>query len=197
MSNEKRQVTASSIDVVMIPIFLALPLNHARKKSMSKFATCASIGSYADALTRGKQYEVLDEDHTRQQVKILGDNGRVRWYPSACFDLDGTPTPLMTYWQYDAAVGDPLDDWIEVSFDLSDGTRRWLSFVTPLRLKRLLEAPASEMSIWSDHMVIVRSLEPERIDQVLKMLDQDGDLIKASVPYLINQDDEAISNDDV
>jgi hypothetical protein len=103
----------------------------------------------------------------------------------------------MTYWQYDAAVGDPLDDWIEVSFDLSDGTRRWLSFVTPLRLKRLLEAPASEMSIWSDHMVIVRSLEPERIDQVLKMLDQDGDLIKASVPYLINQDDEAISNDDV
>ncbi len=148
---------------------------------MKKMITCTSVSIYQEALTRGQQYEVLDEDTTKQQVKIRGDNGRVRWFPMTCFDLEGRPVAVMVRWQFDNPIENEFDDWVEVSFDLSDGTRRWCSFVTPDRLKRLLDQQHAEPGYWSTHMILVRSLTPEVIERMLRVLDQKGKLLDASV----------------
>jgi hypothetical protein len=46
---------------------------------------CMNVGIFEGALTRGAQYIVLERDNEKRQLKIKGDNGRVRWYPAYCF----------------------------------------------------------------------------------------------------------------
>ncbi|WP_186380570.1 hypothetical protein [Brevibacillus brevis] len=45
----------------------------------NKIVICDFVGTYVNALTRGKNYEVLVEDYEKQQIKIVGDNHRARW----------------------------------------------------------------------------------------------------------------------
>jgi hypothetical protein len=51
-------------------------------------ATCVSVGVYAHALTCD-EYAVLARDTDKDQVKVRGDNGKRRWYPDYCFDMNG------------------------------------------------------------------------------------------------------------
>lgn len=47
---------------------------------MKKVVICNSVGPYVDALTRGKEYEVIADDEEKEQIKIVGDNNRTRWF---------------------------------------------------------------------------------------------------------------------
>lgn len=161
---------------------------------MTQFITCVSVGSYESALTRGRQYELLA--YERDQVKICGDNSRTRWFPVLNFDLLGGLVPLLLSWWFDDPVLDVMNNWdetnnyVDVSFNLSDGQTRWLSFAAPDYLKQLLEprddpahwGGAYEPGIWGSHLVVVRDLKTETVKWMLTYLDQQGELVAHSRP---------------
>ncbi len=93
---------------------------------MSELA-CVSESVYRDALTRGKLYTVLATDGEKRQVRILGDNERIRWFPAYCFDQgDRTVPVLIRYWIEDPITSD-YDLPIEVTVLLSDGSKAVLA----------------------------------------------------------------------
>jgi hypothetical protein len=159
---------------------------------MGTLITCLSIGSYRGALTRGRQYEMLGESATGN-VKVCGDNGRTRWYSKILFDLAGGPAPVLVNWQFDYPIVNEFQDETDVSFTLDDGTRRWCWFITPAHLAARLNQPYAEPGIQSAHMIVVRSLAPEVVGAMLRHLDEQGELIAASLPVLpgVTDDDNA------
>lgn len=156
----------------------------------NKFITCVCVGVFAGALTRGSRYEVLEEDPVKRQVKVRGDNQRHRWYPAYCFDLEGNPAPTLVSWQFDTSVEDEKNDNVDVSFTLSDGTCRWSLFITPDNLNRLLSQPYSTPGLWASHLVVVKLLSPTVVEAMLRHLDENGDLIPASLPINDEEDRE-------
>ncbi len=95
---------------------------------MCPIITCVSVGSYADALTRGKQYEPIAHDTAKNQIRVRGNNGRTRWFNADCFDLTGNVAPTLTHWKFDDPVWDAINgrdatnNAVEVSLTLSDET---------------------------------------------------------------------------
>jgi hypothetical protein len=155
--------------------------------------TCECVGIYERALTRGKDYDLLDQDAPKQRVRIHGDNDRTRWYPMSCFDINRAAAPTLVHWRFDDPVTDPTNDFVEVSMDLSDGTRRWCIFVTPAYLRSWLERSSQCPGIHSHHMIIVSKLTVSAVDCTLACIDQQGELIGASLP--LETESEARSDD--
>lgn len=144
--------------------------------------TCLAVGVYTDALTRGRRYEVLAE-RGDGSVRLRGDNGRVRWFPGDLFDHAGGDAPTLVRWWFvdDHRVPAGGDGWEEVGFELSDGSKRWCSVATPGHLAELLAEPLNA-GIWAPTMVVVRRLEREVVEAVLRHLDRQGELLEASRP---------------
>ena len=57
---------------------------------MDKIVICTSVGVYTKALTRGKEYKEIAEDEEKDQLKIIGDNNRARWFRQGYFAPHGT-----------------------------------------------------------------------------------------------------------
>jgi hypothetical protein len=55
------------------------------KQPLPKAVVCTSTDTYGHALTRGKRYLVLEERADRSKLRLFGDHGRLRWFPSSCF----------------------------------------------------------------------------------------------------------------
>ena len=155
---------------------------------MGRLITCIRAGVYPDALARGRKYELLATSEDGRTVRVRGDNGRTRWYSTTCFDLASGPAPVLVSWQFDERVENALDDLIHLSFVLDDGTRRWCTAVTPACLTRLLEQPYAEPGMHLPHTIVVRSLAAEVVEQALRALDQQGELIAASLPLIHDED---------
>jgi len=82
---------------------------------MSDEITFTSVGVHEGALTRGRRYRLLACDTEKRQVRVHGDNGRTRWFPVECFDLDGGPAPVLVRWQFDEAVATSMPTmWMPV-----------------------------------------------------------------------------------
>lgn len=150
-----------------------------------KKATCRTASIYTEALTRGNIYEILAEDVEKGKVKVKGDNGRTRWFSTACFDLKCNPVPVMIDWQFDDPVSENDDgtdpNWVEISFRLSDGSRRWCIVYTPERLARSLQRPDIDPpGMYIPHMIIARSYRKDDIERILRYLDDEDELIGAS-----------------
>ncbi|MGE5370594.1 MAG: hypothetical protein ACM3QZ_01260 [Solirubrobacterales bacterium] len=148
-------------------------------------ATCRTAGVYSEALVRGNTYEILDEDQEKGQVKVKGENGRTRWFSAGCFDFECKPVPALVDWTFDDHVSEDDDgtdpNWIEVSFDLSDGSRRWCILYTPERLLSSLGRPDLDPpGLHIPHMIIVRSYRREDVERTLRYLDEEDRLIGAS-----------------
>jgi hypothetical protein len=152
---------------------------------MGTLITCLSIGSYRGALTRGRQYEMLGESATGN-VKVRGDNGRTRWYSKHLFDLTGNPAPVLVDWQFDHPheIINEFQSAADVSFTLDDGTERWCWFITPAHLAAQLNQPYAEPGMQGVHLIFVRSLAPAVVEAMLRHLDEQGELIAASLPVL-------------
>jgi hypothetical protein len=157
---------------------------------MSVLITCLGVGAYADALTRGKQYVLLDADAQKRQVKITTDRGRVRWFPMLLFDMQVGPAPVLAEWQFDESVADEATDMVEVSLLFSDGARRWCWVTTPRYLHTRLEQPRAEPGVWIPHMLVVRCLSPDLVGALLQQIDQQGDLLQASLPFASSEDED-------
>jgi hypothetical protein len=165
---------------------------------MDKWITCIRQSQMPQALTRGKQYAVVELDESKGQVRVRGDNLRTRWFPVACFDMDGKPAPTVVRWWFVDKVEDEISDLVDVSFELSDGTLRWCWVGTPDYLKQLLEArsdPAQwggayEPAVWGPHLIVIRRLAHDEVDWVLRHIDQEGALMATSLPFEPSDEEE-------
>lgn len=155
---------------------------------MAKVVTCVRLCGFIENLTRGQQYEVVEEDRERQQVRVRNDKGRLRWFPQLYFDL----IPALVSWQFSAAIEDEIEQpWCpDVSFTLSDGTRRGCTVATPQFLTLVLEPPMPQPAFWASELIIVRSYATEAVDQALRHLDEKGVLIQASTLIEPVEEDE-------
>lgn len=149
---------------------------------MAKEIVCISVGTYREALTRGHRYELFALDPLRHQVRIRGDHGRTRWFPASHFDLEGAEASVIVRWQFDDPIDDEAMDWVEVTVDLSDGSRRWCIFITPERIAQYLTRPGAEPGMWGAHIIAVLCISPETVERVLRELDQQGELIECTMP---------------
>lgn len=147
---------------------------------MGKIITCVSESSYELALTRGKQYEVIEENESK--VRLCGDNGRTRWYSTICFDMDGNPAPNLVRWKFDDPTDEEPEMIVEATMQFNDGKYRWSLLATPTSLKNILEDRHSEPGIWATHLIVVRSLNPVDVGVYLRELERHGDLLEASRP---------------
>lgn len=100
-----------------------------------KIATRICVSVYTDALTYGQKYEALSHNSEKHQIKVRGDNNRIRWFSEYCFDLTGTDVPHVTYIRIEAEEWAP-GEWnpemcnSDVTVTLSDGTYWTTTFIT-------------------------------------------------------------------
>jgi hypothetical protein len=143
-----------------------------------KMITCVSEPPYSEALTRGKQYELLAAKEGK--VRVRGDNNRIRWYSELCFDLEGNPASRLNKWKFDDQPDEISEMLVEITMHFNDGKYRWSIIATPASLKNLLEERDMEPGLRIPHMIVVRSLNPADISLTLSQLDREGDLPDAS-----------------
>ncbi len=158
---------------------------------MSELA-CVSESVYRDALTRGKLYTVLATDGEKRQVRILGDNERIRWFPAYCFDQGDRTVPVLTrYWIEDPITSD-YDLPIEVTVLLSNNEKRWCIFTTPSGLANCgdrVEGTEVCFHYGNRHIIIAGELSKELIGRMLHHIDRQGQLVECTFP-LVHCDDE-------
>jgi hypothetical protein len=99
-----------------------------------------------------------------------------------CFDLEGGEAPTLVKWQFDDEVRDEVNDWVDVSFELSDGERRWCNLVTPHRMIEYFEQPDADPGLHCSNLIVVPDLSTTRVERMLHHLDDQGELIGASLP---------------
>ena len=155
---------------------------------IGKEITCVNATLYEGMLTRGKVYEVLQFDELKDCVKLVCDNGRTRLFKCSCFDFDGKPVPILTEWSFDddpiKADSEDYLTWVEVSFKLSTGQRMWCKLNTPNGLQKCLSQPhINPTGVYIPHLIIVRSYNREDVDNMLKWLDENNELVGASIAY--------------
>jgi hypothetical protein len=160
---------------------------------------CISQGNYSDALTRGRRYSVLTRHHTREQIRIRGDNERNRWYPNYLFDFENNPVSMMVSYTVDDHIENGTNDWVDVTITFNTGELRWCSFATPLALAThsRMGSFTSESNIHyycgMQDVIVTNELTFERIGEMLKHMDSQNDLMKCILhlePYVKDVDEE-------
>lgn len=147
--------------------------------------TCIRQSVYIKALTRGRKYEILAQDKTGRNVKIKGDNGRVRWYPILCFDVSGSDVPVIQYIKITDEITYPLTSFLDVDVSLTNGENRWCLFVTPELLMRIgeqLREVKVRIQYGIPHMIIVSELNEEIIRKTLHYIDNQVELLNCTLP---------------
>ncbi len=149
----------------------------------NRVITCRNATSYTEMLTRGKKYMVLDIDHNKSCVKIVGDNGKTRLFPLGSFDLDGNDVPMLVSWSFDDNIEEVKREdfltWVEVTIEMSNGTKRWCKLLTAELISKILSLP-SNFGIYYPNMIIVKSFNYNDVDSMLKEMDENDELIGAS-----------------
>jgi hypothetical protein len=147
-----------------------------------QYATCITESVYHDALTYGRKYLILDikDDLHRPTIKIQGDNGRVRWFPAACFDQSGDDVPLLETMTVcdDLAIAAAAAIEVEISF--SDGQKRWCFFATPQALTQFgdwIDGTTIRIHYGAPHLIIVDRLDETIIEQALRHIEGQGELL--------------------
>lgn len=147
---------------------------------------CVVEGVYEHALTRGRRYKLIDVDHDKQQYRIRGDNGRVRWYPEYCFDEADRSLLELVDFQIDERTVSPDGKLIEaeVTVELSNGERRWCLFLTPAALERFgewLEMINGRFLYDNRHLIFAQDLSEEAIGMMLDFLDREDHLLECTI----------------
>ncbi|MFT9819304.1 hypothetical protein [Lysinibacillus sp. NPDC056185] len=153
---------------------------------MKEIVICNSIGSYSGALTRGKEYVVIEENKEKEQIRIVDDNNRTRWYKKYYFVPHGTSVPVLAKWKFDDEIIDSSEkslEHIEVTFTFSDGQRRWCSICTKQGLKDYVERNMDGNVLLIENQIIVKDFSYEIVNRAFFDLDQQNELLNASLLY--------------
>ncbi|MBI5336303.1 MAG: hypothetical protein HZB45_01305 [Mycolicibacterium rufum] len=147
-------------------------------------ATCTGVGVYGHALTFGNHYVVLSQDTGKQQIRVLGDHGKKRWFPTYYFDLSGRPVVKLVSQRIDDPLGDPLLS-VDVVLEFSDGQWRWCTFVTPEILSGVgghAECPDGRLLMYdAPHMIVVSAITRDTIENSIAYIESQGRLLECSV----------------
>ena len=153
---------------------------------------CVCVASYRNALTRGKRYAVLDTDAAKEQLRVKGDNGRARWFSELCFVPGDQLVPLLVGYKLDDPITPGPDQNVEVMVQLSDGQRRWCTFVTPSQLANhgeWIEGTQIPFHYENHCVIIAGQLSEELIGRMLQQIEDQGELVNCTWP-LRKRDDE-------
>ncbi|MBR2566949.1 MAG: hypothetical protein IKE29_20365 [Paenibacillus sp.] len=142
---------------------------------------CTIIGVYEHALTRGKIYEVSDEDEDK--FRIVGDHGKKVWISKYNFSSIEETVLIMKTWQFDD--DNEKYEFIEVTITFDDGSRRWCVITTPQKIveyfnNELMNPPGINMK----HLIIMKTTRTEDVERMLKHLDNQNELIEMTLPLL-------------
>ncbi|MED3804932.1 hypothetical protein P4562_23925 [Lysinibacillus xylanilyticus] len=151
----------------------------------NKNLICRTQGSYSEALTRGITYQVIDINNDKEMVRIKCDNGRLSWFPLYHFNMNSEDVIDLISWKFDDEVSNDANEtnWIEISLKMSDGSERWCILYTPERLRNCLQQPnVYPTGLHIKHMIVVKSYNVEDIQSVLDYLNQEDELIGATLP---------------
>ncbi|MEW9674016.1 hypothetical protein [Ammoniphilus sp. 3BR4] len=150
---------------------------------MKKVVICNSVGLYVEALTRGKEYEVIAEDEEKEQIKILGDNNRARWFRKHYFVPYGSSVPVLVKWQFDDTIDDSSEtslEHIDITVFLSDGQKKWCSVCTKAGLVDYIERNMDGNVFLIENQIIVKNFLCEVVNDALIYLDQQNELISST-----------------
>lgn len=142
-------------------------------------------------MTRCQTYTVLENDSEKQQVKIRGDNGRVRWYPYYCFAVDGEPVFTVQSFTIDDEIDDPLCDAVDITLTLTDGSqerRCWCYFLTPAYVSNHFAIAPSEPFISGRHGILIPELTVEQIEITVAYLEANDLLEDCTLPLSDEED---------
>ncbi|MFF2175430.1 hypothetical protein ACFVT8_03035 [Lysinibacillus sp. NPDC058147] len=151
----------------------------------NKNLICRKHGAYPEVLTRGNKYQLVDINNDKEMVRIKCDNGRVRWFPLYLFSVNREDVIELISWKFDDEVSNDVTEtsWIEISLKMSDGSERWCILYTPERLGNFLQQPnLYPTGLHIKNMIVVKSYNIEDIQNVLDYLNQEDELIGATLP---------------
>ena len=157
---------------------------------------CVSESVYRDALTRGKLYTVFAFDEQNRQVRIKGDNGRIRWFPAYCFDQSHRSVLTLATFHLDYPIRSDEDLPIEVTAQLSNGERRWCIFATPSVLARCgnwVEGTEVPFHYGNRNIIMAKELSKDLIERMLHYIDSQGELVECTLPLETVHDNNEIS----
>ncbi len=157
---------------------------------------CIRESVYEQLLTRGSRYTALAMDDEQRQVRIKGDNGRVRWIPSNCFDKSDRPVITLVKYQLDDTSTPSQDKTIEVTVNLSDGGQRWCIFATPEALASggdYIDGTQVPFHYCNRHVIVAGELSEDLIGRMLRYIDGQGELAECTLPLADYSDDSATS----
>ncbi|MHA6534603.1 hypothetical protein [Paenibacillus sp. BAC0078] len=142
---------------------------------------CTNIGVYEHTLTRGKDYEVVDA--VEDKYRIVGDHGRRVWISKDYFSTSNESVLIMQNWYFDDDI--ESNRFVEVTLSFSDGSKRWCNLTTPEKLvehfnNEFMDPPSIHMK----HLIIMKTLNTEVVEQTLKYLDNQNELIDITIPLL-------------
>jgi len=151
---------------------------------MKKSVICDCIGPYSGALTRGKEYVVLEENDEKEQIRIVGDNNRIRWFQKDYFVPYGNSVPVLVKWKFDDEIIDSSEkslEHIEVTFTFSDGQKRWCSICTKQGLNDYVERNMDWNVLLIENQIIVKDFSYEIVNRAFFDLDQQNNLLNVSL----------------
>jgi len=142
---------------------------------------CICEGVYSDAITYGKKYPVIEHDLEKDQIKIKGDNQRLRWFPLYCFDLSSLDAPTVkSIWiaAENWAIGQwrSLNDNTDVIVTLSNEERWIATFFTYHNVLSLVERYKQSGEclhgkyFWGSDMVLVDEISRNNIETIIHHL---------------------------
>lgn len=156
---------------------------------------CSRVSVYGHALTRGEAYEVVETDRARRQVRVRGDHGMLRWFPSHCFARPDEPIPVMMEYTIDDAIPEGgATAPVEVTIRFVSGERRWCIFATPRALAGCgdwIDGTRLRFHARNRHLILAEQVNGDLIDRILRHLDEQGDLVECTLPLFETPEDES------
>lgn len=137
---------------------------------------CNNIGVYKGQLTKRKSY--LVEAVNSENVRILNDQGQLKWYDAYYFDWEKQPEIRSI--SLDDRIENAASDLIEVTIEFADGTKYWTSFTTPQYLVELLKV---QLHITTNNFIIINELTENKIKEVILDLDEQNKLSDSCKTY--------------
>lgn len=145
--------------------------------------TCICVSVYAQALTRGRQYTILDQKG--KQYLLEGDNGRVRLFPNYCFTEGVISVPVLAHFQIEHPLELAETTILEVTVTLSTGEKRWCLVATPAALAHggnWIEGTTIPFRYGLRHLIIASELNEVLIGRMLHYIDSQGQLLECTLP---------------
>jgi hypothetical protein len=138
---------------------------------------CIDESGYSNHITKRKSYTIvaIKED----QIRIKNDNQKHVWLSNLYF-VDFKPPNIVSI-VIDDEIRDSKNDCIEVTITMSDGERRWTTFMTIEWLKNLFNEYRNYFT--GQKIIFVEEVTKDIIEQTIIELDKQNELIEMTHEY--------------